>query len=422
MPVIPLQYGKGIINLTLRHPCSIFSPKLPEVPANPALAVKEALDSPLYSPRLTEICKPGDRVVVVVSDITRPVPYADVLPPLLSQLHSAGVKQDDITILFANGTHRLMTPSDAQEILGEKLAGSLHWKNHDALDKENLVYLGVTKRKTPVWVNRLAVEADHVILTGAVVHHYFAGYGGGRKCLIPGIAGMETALANHKLVLGKSCRGLDQACTPGNLAGNPVHEDIMEACKLLPPSFLLNVVLDPDHRVLYATAGDWQQGHAAACQLADEVYGINLDTQAELTIASCGGFPKDINLIQAHKTLDNAFRATAPGKVLLLFAQCSQGIGSEDYLNWFSYVNPHDMEQALQQTYAIHGHTALTTLAKAQAVSVILVSDLDPSLVHKLGIIPANNADDALQKAYRLLGTTTPLTYIFPTGSLTVPK
>ena len=266
------------------------------------------------------------------------------------------------------------------------------------------------------------MEADHVILTGAVVHHYFAGYGGGRKCLVPGIAGMETALANHKLVLGNSCRGLDPACTPGKMAGNPVHEDIIDACKLLPPSFLLNVVLNPDHQVLYATAGDWQQAHAAACQLADEVYGVHLEAQAELAIASCGGFPKDINLIQAHKTLDNVFRATAPGKVLLLFAQCAQGIGSEDYLNWFSYTNPHDMEQALQQTYAIHGHTALTTLAKARAVSIILVSELEPSLVSKLGMIPADNADDALQKAYHILRTTTPLTYIFPAGSLTVPK
>lgn len=422
MPVIPLQYGKETINLTLRHPCSIFSPQLPEIPSDPSQTVAKALDSPLASPRLTEICKPGDRVAVVVSDITRPVPYADVLPPLLTQLHSAGVKQGDITVLFANGTHRLMTPADAREILGERLAESLHWKNHNALDKESLVLLGKTKRGTPVWINRLAVEADHIILTGAVVHHYFAGYGGGRKCLVPGIAGMETALANHKLVLGKSCRGLDPACTPGNLIGNPVHEDIIEACKLLPPSFLLNVVLDPDHRVLYATAGDWQQAHAAACQLADEVYGVHLDAQAELVIASCGGFPKDINLIQAHKTLDNVFRATAPDKVLVLFAQCAQGIGSEDYLNWFSYINPCDMEQALQQTYAIHGHTALTTMAKARAVSIILVSELEPSLVHKLGMIQANNADGALQKAYKILKKPNPLTYIFPAGSLTVPN
>jgi nickel-dependent lactate racemase len=314
-----------------------------------------------------------------------------------------------------------MTREDVQETLGEVQANTLPWINHDALDP-GLVFLGSTSRGTPVWVSRLAVQADHVILTGSVVHHYFAGFGGGRKCLIPGIAGLETALANHKLALGSSTRGLHPACTPGNLSANPVHEDLMEACEMLPPSFLLNVVLNPAHQILYATAGDWRSAHLEACALADSIYSVSIPGQAELVLTSCGGFPKDINLIQAHKTLDHAFCAVKPGKVLILLAECSQGIGSRDYQGWFGHESLPAMEQAVQAAYSIHGHTALTTLAKARSISVILVSGLPRETVRTFGMLPATSVNEALAIAYKILGGRPPQTFVFPYGSLTIPR
>ncbi|MDW7651164.1 MAG: nickel-dependent lactate racemase [Bacillota bacterium] len=421
MSSLTLPYGRGELAFELDHSYSVHTPKLPITAPDAANVVSDALDRPISSPPLAEIVRPGEKVLLVASDITRPVPYDVVLPPLLFRLLQAGVSAGHITLIFANGTHRLMTREDARIILGDELEASLRWVNHDAKDSENLVYLGKTGRNTPVWVNRRAVEADRVILTGAVVHHYFAGFGGGRKCLVPGIAGMATALANHRLVLGKSCRGLDSACRPGNLTDNPVHEDIMEACRMLPPDFLLNVVLDPGHQVLHATAGHWHEAHLAACRLADEIYSVPLDEPAQLVIASCGGFPKDINFIQSHKTFDNVFPAVSPGNVLILFAECTQGVGSADFLSWYEHTCPQSMGKALSAAYSIHGHTALTAKSKAAAVRVILVSSLEPALVDKLGMIPATSAEDALKKAYTLLATTAPKTYIFPCGSLTVP-
>lgn len=422
MSSLELRYGKNTIPVHLKHPYTVYTPQLPEPAKEPQKMVALALDRPIGSLPLERLVRPGERVVIVLSDITRPVPYQEVLPPLLDRLADAAISREDMVLLFANGTHRGMTAADAARILGQKQAKALRWVNHDAHDRNNLVYLGETSRGTPVWLNRLAVEADHVILTGAVVHHYFAGFGGGRKCLVPGVAGIETVLANHRLALGPTCTGsLDSACMPGVLEGNPVHEDIMEACALHPPSFLLNVVLDPSHRILYAAAGDWQAAHAACCRVTHDAYGVQVDRPAELVIASCGGFPKDINMIQAHKTFDNAFRAVKPGGVLVLLAECAEGIGSGDFLAWFAHQDPFALEQALRAAYAINGHTALACLAKAQAVSAILVSALEPSLVRRLGLHPAGDIHEALRSAYRLLGTRSPLTYVFPYGSLTVP-
>lgn len=422
MAAVLLPYGCEPVLLKLEHPYTVFVPALPHCLPDPAVIVEEALDNPLGSLRLEDICRPQDRVLIVASDITRPVPYAAVLPPLLERLRRAGVGKGQITVIFANGTHRLMSREDAQAILGETLAHELHWVNHNALEKKDLVYLGTTSRGTPVWVNRLAVEADQLILTGSVVHHYFAGFGGGRKCLVPGIAGMETTLANHKLVLGNSGRGLHPGCTPGNLTGNPVHEDIIEACKMLPPDFLLNVVLDPEHSVLKAVAGNWQLAHLEACRQAEAVYTVSVPGPAALVIASCGGFPKDINMIQAHKSLDNAYRAVAANGVLVLLAECGQGLGSQDFVSWFNYPDTDTMAQAVREKYSIHGHTALTCRAKAQSRTVILVSSLNPGLVRKMGMIPASNMQEALKAAYSVLNTEHPKTYIFPYGSLTVPQ
>lgn len=418
---VTLPYGQQTITFTLPYPFTMFTPNLPPSLPDAKRAIEEALDRPLGSPPLETICRSGEKVLLVASDITRPVPYATVLPPLLRRLQQAGIADHQITVLFANGTHRLMTPEDAGMILGKTLAGRLRWQNHDAKNKDMLVYLGTTRRGTPVWINRLAVEADRVILTGSVVHHYFAGFGGGRKCLVPGIAGMETVLANHKLVLGHSGRGLHPACTPGNLKGNPVHEDIVEACEMLPPDFLLNVVLDPEHGLLSAAAGHWQEAHLEVCRQADAIYSIPLAEPADLVIASCGGFPKDINVIQAHKTLDNAYRAVKPDGVIILLAECSQGVGSDDFFSWFAYPQDHELRAALDANYSIHGHTALTCRAKATAVRVILVSRLQPELTQKIGMIPAASVEEALSTAHYLLPTSQPKTYIFPAGSLTVP-
>lgn len=419
--MVRLAYGEGEVCFELKHRYSVYTPNLPNRLPDPGLTVERALEQPFHSPAIEDICHPGERVLLVVSDITRPVPYASILPPLLARLAKAGVREEDITVIFANGTHRLMTAVDAVTILGKTLAERLTWVNHDADDKNNQVYLGQTRRGTPVWLNQLALDTDRVILTGAVVHHYFAGFGGGRKCLVPGIAGSETTLANHKLVLGQSGRGLHPNCIPGNLEGNPVHEDIIDACAMRQPDFLLNVVLDPNHRVLHATAGHWQDAHLEACDMADRIYSVHTEGPADLVLASCGGFPKDINLIQAHKTLDNAFRAVAPGKVLIVLAQCRQGVGSNDFLSWFNHSDMNDLEQALQTSYSIHGHTALTCRAKAQRITVILVSSLDPALTRKIGMLPANSIAEALQMAYHILSTQNPKTYIFPAGSLTVP-
>ena len=383
--------------------------------------VHQALANPVQSPPLSHICKPGEKVSIVVSDITRPFPGTRVLPVLLDELNTAGINDPDIHIVFALGGHRRHTEEEQKKILGEDVARRIRYSDSFCEEQNDFVPIGTTSRGTKVEVNKRVVEADRKILTGLISYHYYSGFTGGRKAVVPGISSFDTIQTNHKLLLHpEPGAGPNPDACSGKLEGNPVHEDMVEACRMLEPDFLLNLVLSGQKEVLKVFAGNPYAAHEEGCRFVESVFGCPIEEKADLVIVSAGGFPKDINYYQAHKALDNAFYATKKGGAIILLAACEEGIGPECYMDWVKIATPQEMENQLRERFEVAGHNWYTTFSKTQKVRVIFVSSVEPEIVKQLQFIPARTIDEALGRAHDLLGPN-PSVYLMPQGYLTFP-
>ncbi len=415
-----LRYGREEVNLTLPPGIAATELKIKEMPVlkDPAGAVRKALLHPVGCPPLREVVQRGETVCLLVNDPTRVARSEVFLPLLVEELKEGGVREEDIFIVFTTGTHRPLTKEEMVSLVGRETASRFPMYNHDCRKGKELVYLGDTSRKTPVFMNRRVMAARRRILTGSIVHHFFAGFGGGRKALVPGVAGHETIQANHSMMLQETARG-------GVLAGNPVHEDLVEAALMAGGDFLLNVVLNEKKEFLRVFAGHLVQAHLEGCKLVQEVYGVALDAPADLVIASCGGHPKDINVYQSQKTLENAAAAVKEGGQLILLAECPEGVGSDTCESWARrYPTFEEMSRALEADFQIGGHKAYAIARSLQKATVYLVSRLPEETARLLGFVPCATLEEALAKALGRLdpaGGGAPLAYILPQGSLTVP-
>lgn len=409
------------------HSCSLDSvpgnllatilPRAPLLAAAAAELVAGALES---CEELFSSWKAGDRVVIVTSDITRHTGSEIYLPLLVDRLNRIGIPDRNITILIALGIHRKQTEGEHRKILGP-LFGRIRVVDHDCDDPAGLVFLGNTRNGIPVEINRLAAEADRLILTGTVGFHYFAGFGGGRKAVLPGISSRRACMASHFAVLNPGeGSGKNPAATTGVLEGNPVHGAMLEACALAKPDLLLNTVVSAGKEILAVFAGDWRSAHADACRFYGDRFSFPLDELADLVIVSCGGYPKDINVIQAHKSMEYASRAIRDGGVMVLLAECRDGYGHPTFFDWFRYRDLAEFEAALRKRYEINGQTAYSLLQKAQKFRIVLVSALPDHEVEEMGMIPA----PSLQKALDLAGGLLPAghtTYVIPEGGAVLP-
>ncbi len=414
---IYLDYGKEKVKVSDENLNLLGTLKIANVPVleDAVASLKESLANPIGSPSIKSIVKPGDKVAVIVNDDTRVTNTHFFLPYLLEEIEGSGVTKEDIVIVFANGTHRLLPEETMQELIGKEIYNDYHIINHDCRDEESLVYVGETSRGNKVKVNRWVAEADKVILTGSIVYHFFAGYGGGRKAVVPGVAGFDTIVFNHRYML---TGGAEIA----NLEGNPVHEDILEAVSFVNPDFLLNTVLNAKKEFLGFFSGDYIKAHTKACRLVDKAYGVPISEKAELVIASCGGHPKDLNLYQAQKTLENAIKAVTPGGVVILLAQCTEGFGSSILEEWLEkYSSPQEIHEAVRNNFIIGGHKAYSLTRLTEQARIIMVSDLPREKVEKVYYTPADNLEEALIQAHKFLGKDNPTTYLMPQGSLTLP-
>ena len=341
--------------------------------------------------------------MIITSDITRYTGSELYLPLLVERLNQQGIPDSDIEILIALGIHRKQTDHEHQKILG-RLYGRIRVTDHDCDDHDGLTLIGTTSNGIKVSINRRAVEADHLILTGTIGFHYFAGFGGGRKSVLPGIASRKACMASHFTVLNPGDgSGKNPLATTGNLEGNPVHRAMVEGCALAEPAFILNTVLSADKRIIAVFAGDWRLAHEAGCRFYRENFGYPLAEKGDLVIASCGGFPKDINLIQAHKSMEYAAQALKDGGVMILLAECRDGFGNGTFFNWFRHKRLDEFEAALRAQYEINGQTAYSLLQKAQRFRIILVSQFPAQQVEAMGMIPAQSLDEAMDIALGML-------------------
>ena len=364
--------------------------------------------------------KAGERVVIVTSDITRYSGSEIYLPLLVERLNGAGIRDPDITIVVALGIHRKQTDHEHERIVG-RLHRRIRVVDHDCDDPGKLVLVGKTANGIAVELNRQVVEADRLILTGTIGFHYFAGFGGGRKSILPGVASRQACMASHFAVLNPAAgSGKNPRAVTGNLEGNPVHGAMLEACAMVGPTFIFNTVLAPDKRIIAAFAGEWRQAHLNGCRFYAEHFAFPIQAKAELVVVSCGGFPKDINFIQAHKSMEYGSQAVQDGGVMILLAQCRDGYGHPTFFNWFRFTDLGEFEAELRRHYEINGQTAHATLQKAQRFRVILVSELHPEEVVKMGMTPARSLDEALTLAEAMLPADYKA-YVIPEGGTVLP-
>lgn len=412
---VELLYGKKKLSLNLQNASNWKELNINKFKPldNPAEDIKKALSSPIGAPALKDIVSPGETICLLVNDSTRVAGSEFFLPYLMEELTTVGVRLDDIFVMFTNGAHRKLSRKEMTSLVGNKIASKVKLLNHDCNEPDEIVFMGNTSRSTPVYINKKVVEADRRILTGSIVYHFFAGFGGGRKAIVPGVAGWDTIKHNHSLML-------DPMAKSGVLSGNPVHEDLTEAANLLGSDFLFNVVLDDKKKFLGVFAGDMIQAHLKGCEFVRSVYGIAIEELADIVIVSCGGHPKDINLYQAQKTLDNAAHSVKPGGDIILLAECPEGTGSSTYEEWAcKYRDIKAMEDELKKNFQLGGHKAYAVVNALRKCKVHLVSEIEPNLAKKLGFMPAPSLQEALA---RVSPGKDDLIYVIPQGSLTVPN
>ncbi len=418
-----LPYGKGSLEFSLP-----VGSNLTTLEANPSRplsdirqAVLSALASPIGTPPLERLVQSGEKVVIVTSDITRLSFRTDAyLPVILDVLNSAGIPDNDISVVMATGTHREQTVEEHRLIVGSDSYERVRVLDHQC-EAPDLVPLGVTSRGTEITVNRWVAEADRLIVTGGVSYHLLAGFGGGRKSLVPGVCSYRGIQRNHSLAL--TPQGVHPMVSTGVLDGNPAAEDMLEGARMLKPDFLVNVVVNEYQEIVSVVAGELQEAFLAGCRVVEATFGVKIAAQSDLVIASCGGYPKDIQLYQAIKGLDNAAYAIRPGAPILLLAECSDGLGSNDFLRWFNYGGPEEIQQALAQEFTMPGFVALRTSEILAGHPVYLLSGLEAQTVERLGMLPVTNMSQVLDRIFNTPAAGSGLRDILlmPHASLTFP-
>jgi nickel-dependent lactate racemase len=332
--------------------------------------------------------------VIVVSDVTRPCPSYKFLPALLDAL--APLRPDNVAILFALGGHRAHTPEEQAQLVGaEVLASGVRLLD---LDAAACVPVGTTSRGTRLEVFKPYLDADLRICTGNIEYHYFAGFSGGAKALVPGLCSYAAIRDNHSMMLAPTARA-------GILEGNPVREDIDEAGGLIGVDYVFNVVLDEHKRIIRAVAGNYLEAHRAGVEFYDRRCDLRVDEAADVVIASPGGRPKDINLYQAQKTLDNVGGAVRKGGAVILVARCQEGFGQPAFEEWMCGMGtPQVLMDRIQREFVLGGHKAAAIAGLLTEVDVLLVSEFPDEVVRSMCMQPFASVGEAVAAALARYG------------------
>lgn len=420
MGTFSLKYGNTEVECHLPGAQSLSLERLPAADDVEGM-IRRAMAEPLGTEPLDRIVRAGEKVVIVTSDITRYSGSEIYLPILVAELNRLGVPDRDIEIVVALGIHRKQTEAEHRKILGP-LYGRIAVYDHECDDPDQLVDLGVTDSGIPVQVFKRVVDADRVIVTGTIGFHYFAGFGGGRKGLVPGTAGRETCMASHFAVFNPPEQGGKHPnAVTGVLDGNPVHQNLLQAARRVEPDFLLNTVLSPRKEILGVFCGDLEQAHLAGCAMVRDLFQIELDRPADLAVVSCGGEPKDINFIQSQKALDYGCRAVREGGTIIFLAACRDGFGYPTFFDWFRYQDLDEFERALRADYQINGQTAHSVLSKAKRFRVILISGFSAEETEAMGMEKAEDLQSALNSVLPELDPDARI-LVIPDGGMVLPS
>jgi nickel-dependent lactate racemase len=378
---------------------------------------EEQIDEALVAP-LDATIKPGEKVVFVVSDHTRKTAIDRVLPRIVDRLFAKGCAAADWSILIASGIHRHPSPDEIGRILGSRMRQLFEERItcHDPDDSKNLIEAGVTPLGFKVMVNRRILECDRLVLTGTVTYHYHAGFGGGRKAIVPGCSSRETIAYNHSLVLDPDDDKVRDGVGIGRIDGNMVAEEMLAGAKLCEPDLVINSVLSDDGKMVGLFAGALEEAHHEACGLAEQVGRCDLAEAADFVVASTDNAK---NWVQSHKALFNATRAVRDGGWVILDAPCPEGLGDERFRYWMTRPTVKDIYDELRQSVEVLGQTALSTRLRGE--HCVLVTDMPRADLDALGIRAAATLEEAVDLVVGELGNDTPSFYLMPHARYTVP-
>ncbi|MFA6308143.1 MAG: nickel-dependent lactate racemase [Clostridia bacterium] len=373
--------------------------------------IEKSLENPINSKRLSEIVRRGERVVIITSDVTRPMPSMVVLPEILKELYAGDIKDEDIKIVFALGSHRKQTETEMRYIVGDDIFKRI--KCIDS-DPDDCMRLGYTSHGTPIDIFSEVAKADRRICLGNIEFHYFAGYSGGSKAIMPGVSSREAIQNNHSAMVNEDSKA-------GFLIGNPVRSDIEEVEKYVTIDFILNVVLDENKKIIKSFAGHHIVAHREGCNFLDALYKVKIPRKADIVITSPGGYPKDINLYQAQKALDNAKHAVKDGGIIIFVASCNEGLGEENFKKWImASTNTKQMIQDIEDNFELGGHKAAAIAMVREKAKIFSVTDLNDEIAERIFMKPFKSVNDALSQAFTELGSNAEV-ILMPYGGSTLP-
>ncbi len=385
-----LKYGAKKLVFSLPNGSVLLDIKEPE----------KTIDPGQFEASLKLLINPPDKksikVAVVISDKTRLCGYVTYLPVLLEVLKNKGVNKEDIFIYIAYGTHPAQTEEESLNSYGN-IYHEYTFIHHDCNDKEVFTELGKTSRGTPVRIRKDIIEAGMIITFGAISHHYFAGFGGGRKLLFPGLGEKQSIYHNHSLFLDRDTRKLAVNCQPGVLNNNPIAEDLAEINAMFPSYLSIHGILNSKGEVCQFKFGTTYDDFLDACSIHDRYFRTDQGEQYDTVVASAGGYPKDINFIQSHKAVHNAASFVKDGGNLVILAECKDGIGTNSFLPVFKNGDWNTTFDTLINHYEGNGGTALAMMAKTRRINIHMMTELDNSTCSLIGVKKTD-----LQKAEEL--------------------
>lgn len=415
-----LKYGERDVEIPIQgaHSIQVLQENpMKEIEDLRAAFYKAVEQEPIDSLPLSQLIGKDDLVTLVVSDITRAWMHQDqIVEPLVSFLHeTCKVPYAHMVILIALGTHRPNTEEEMKQIVSPAVYENVQVINHNC-DAPDLVYVGTTSRGTRVEVNPLVVGRK-VILIGGTVHHLMAGFGGGRKSILPGVSSRRSIRENHERALSPTEKKTDDKVGSGKLSLNPIHEDMDEAAALVAPIFGINLVVASSGKHSGLFCGNWRTAWEASCRYQKQCYEVPVDHLADVVIVSCGGYPKDINLYQAIKSPLNAINAMKPGGTLLFLAECRDGGGAKDYFDWIRPLKEGRLDEALRVDFTIGGYIFYATCEWLRRGNIFLMSELPPELVKEMNITSAPQIETLLKQ----IDFTGKDVYVVPYGGYVLP-
>lgn len=376
--------------------------------------VRRAMEAPIGSPRLGELAREKKKIVIIASDHTRPVPSKVIIPPMLEEIREAS-PEAEITILIATGCHRETTREELVNKFGEQIVDRERIVIHDCTETDKLVNIGTLPSGGELWINRLAYEADLLVAEGFIEPHFFAGFSGGRKSVLPGIAGRASVLANH------CSEFIAHPCSrTGVLENNPIHADMLWAAKCAGLRYIVNVVIDDQKQAIYAVAGDVEAAHRAGCEFLSGLCRV-APVMADIAISTNGGYPLDQNIYQAIKGMTAAEATVREGGVIIMLASSADGHGGEAlYRQLADEPDGQKTEAAILargrgETLPDQWQTQIL-LRILNRARVIYISDAPDDMVRNMHMTPAHSIGEALTLAKSLLDNPTPTITAIPDG------